>query len=101
MAHLEAMAFALPVIGSSTGAVGEFVIPDKNGFLIEPGDHRTVLDCINSLHQDRQRLIKMSRAALQTFHDRPQWKDTMAAIEEFLIALSSSRRALSFKQVID
>lgn len=92
MAHLEAMAFALPVIGSSTGAVGEFVIPDKNGFLIEPGDHRTVLDCINSLHQDRQRLIKMSHAALQTFHNRPKWQDTMTAIEGFLTDLLSSRQ---------
>ena len=34
MAHLEAMAYALPVIGSSSGAVKEYVIPEVNGFLI-------------------------------------------------------------------
>jgi len=87
MAHLEAMAFALPVIGSSSGAVKEFVIPDVNGFLIEPGDYKTVLECINRLHQDRQRLIKMSHAALQTFHDRPRWKETMESIHGFLCRL--------------
>jgi len=87
MAHLEAMAFALPVIGSSTGAVKEFVIPGQNGFLIDPGDTKTVNDCINRLHQDRQILIKMSRTAWQTYYDRPKWNDTMEAIEGFLIEL--------------
>jgi glycosyltransferase involved in cell wall biosynthesis len=84
MAHLEAMAFALPVIGSSTGAVKEFVIPGQNGFLIEPGDHKILNHCINRLHRNRQILIKMSRAALQTFKSRPNWHDTMEAIHGFL-----------------
>jgi len=84
MAHLEAMGFALPVIGSAGGAVREFVIPDINGFLIEPGDFKTMLKCISRLHQDRQGLIKMSRAALGTYHGRPKWKDTVEAIEGFL-----------------
>jgi glycosyltransferase involved in cell wall biosynthesis len=91
MAHLEAMGFALPVIGSSSGALREFVIPDINGFLIEPGDFKTVLKCISRLYQDRQRLIKMSRAALRTFHGRPKWKDTLEAIEGFLTEVQPAR----------
>ena len=35
MAYLEAMAFGLPVMGSSDGAVKEFVIPGRNGFLFK------------------------------------------------------------------
>lgn len=91
MAHLEAMAFALPVIGSSTGAVKEFVIPGHNGFLIEPGDYKTLNHCLNRLHQDRQILIKMSRAALQTFKSRPHWHDTMETIHGFLKRLGKRR----------
>ena len=89
MAHLEAMGFALPVMGSARGAVREIVLPDQNGFLIEPGDSKTVLDCISSLYRDRRRLIKMSGAALRTFHDHPQWQDTTGAIEKFLNEIST------------
>ena len=89
MAHLEAMGFALPVIGSCSGALREIVIPDENGFLIEPGDFQTVIACISGLHQDRQRLLEMSGAALRTFHGRSKWKDTMVAIEGFLNEIST------------
>ena len=84
MAHLEAMGFGLPVIGSSSGAVKEFVCPDKNGFLIDPGDLDTLQACLKRLDRDRQLLIKMSRAALQTFHEHPRWCDTMADAYRFL-----------------
>jgi len=90
MAHLEAMGFALPVIGSFSGAVREIVISGENGFLVEPGDFKTVIACIASLHEDRQRLLRMSVAALQTFHGRPKWKDSMQAIERFLNEISTT-----------
>ncbi|MCI2285071.1 glycosyltransferase family 4 protein [Colwellia sp. MSW7] len=34
---LEAMAFSVPVIGSNIGAVSEYVVNEKTGFLITPG----------------------------------------------------------------
>jgi glycosyltransferase involved in cell wall biosynthesis len=87
MAHLEAMGFALPVIGSASGAVKEFVVPERNGFLIDPGDVETTLACLKRLNRDRQLLGKMSRAALQTFHEHPRWSDTMAIVHRFLSEL--------------
>ena len=89
MAHLEAMGFGLPVIGSSRGAVKEFVLPERNGFLIDPGDVQTALACLSRLNRDRQLLVKMSRAALQTFHERPHWSDTMTVVHRFLSDLVS------------
>ena len=84
MAHLEAMGFALPVIGSSSGAVKEFVKTGENGFLIEADDHKTLTACLNRLDRDRQLLIKMSHAALQTFYRHPRWSDTMESVNRFL-----------------
>ena len=90
IAHLEAMAFALPVIGSSKGAVKEFVIPEQNGFLIEPNDIEKANACINSLYQNRKVLIDMSHAALGTFNAYPNWNDTMESIHGFLKSLTNS-----------
>lgn len=92
MAYLEAMAFALPVVGSSNGALREFVIPAHNGFLIEPDDFKSVNAYIHTLHHDRQRLFKMSNAAFQTYKERPRWRDTMDSIHRFLSDLVSSDR---------
>lgn len=92
MAYLEAMAFAMPVVGSSDGAVKEFVIPDQNGFLIELDDFESVNAHIHSLHHDRQRLFEMSYAAFQTYKERPQWRDTMESIHRFLTDLAGSIR---------
>jgi glycosyltransferase involved in cell wall biosynthesis len=92
MAYLEAMAFALPVVGSSLGALSEFVVPAHNGFLVEPDDVEAVNACIHTLHHDRQQLLKMSSAALQTYKERPRWRDTMASIHRFLTHLERYRR---------
>jgi len=92
MAYLEAMAFAMPVVGSSHGAVKEFVKPGQNGFLIELDDFKSVNTCIHILHHDRQRLLHMSWTAFETYKKRPQWKDTMESIHRFLVSLVGSLR---------
>jgi glycosyltransferase involved in cell wall biosynthesis len=92
MAYLEAMAFALPVLGFSDGAVKEFVIPDRNGFLFESDDFESVNACIHTLHHDRRQLVKMSHAAFQTYEKRPKWSDTMESIHKFLAGLVESAR---------
>ena len=91
MAYLEAMAFAMPVMGSSEGAVKEFVIPGRNGFLFEFDNFESVNTCINTLHHDRQRLLKMSYAAFRTYEERPKWNDTMESIHRFLTGLVDYR----------
>jgi glycosyltransferase involved in cell wall biosynthesis len=91
MAYLEAMAFALPVVGSSNGALREFVIPAYNGFLIESDDVESVNACIHTLHHDRHRLFEMSNAAFQTYKEQPKWRNTMDAIHRFLTGLVNQR----------
>ena len=87
MAYLEAMAFGLPIIASSTGGVKEFVVPGRNGFLIEPGDYASVNAGIKKLYYDRSLLIEMGAAALETFHSRAAWSATLESIHTFLVKL--------------
>ena len=91
MAYLEAMAFALPVLGSSDGAVKEFVIPGRNGFLFESADFESINAAIHDMHHDRQLLRNMSHAAFQTYKKRPKWNDTMESIHRFLTSLAESK----------
>jgi glycosyltransferase involved in cell wall biosynthesis len=92
MAYMEAMAFALPVIGSAAGAVREFVTPGKNGFLIRPHDFSSVHYHINNLYQNREGLAEMSRAAFRMFMDHPKWEDTMESIHGYLTNLAKSKK---------
>lgn len=92
MACLEAMAFGLPVIGSTSGALKEFVTPGRNGFLIDPGDAATTPACLKRLAGDRRLLIDMSHAALQTFQERPTWRHTLQLIHGFLCGLTTKKR---------
>jgi glycosyltransferase involved in cell wall biosynthesis len=92
IAYLEAMAFGMPVVGSSNGALKEFVKPGQNGFLIERDDFESVNACIHGLYHDRQRLLEMSYAAFRTYKKRPKWRDTMESIDSFLGALAGPVR---------
>lgn len=84
IAALEAMAFGLPVIGSATSGLREFVRHEENGFLVATGDHQAVRRHIQRLNGDRGRLAEMGRAALQTFCAHPTWYQSMLRACEFL-----------------
>jgi len=84
IAALEAMAFGVPVIGSTVGGAGEFVRHQVNGFLVAPGDRQAVGRHLELLYQDRNRLAAMGRAALDTFLARPTWEQSMECACRFL-----------------
>ncbi len=88
MAYLEAMAFGLPVMASSQGAVKELVRPGENGFLVPPHDSSALRTWIESMFNNRERLARMGEAALDTFHQYPTWNDTLRKIEAFLLELT-------------
>jgi glycosyltransferase involved in cell wall biosynthesis len=92
IAMLEAMSFALPALGSRTGAASETISHGTNGFLLEPGDQAALKSLLQQLHEDRKRLQQMSLAALATSCSRPGWQDCVAAIETFLCNLKESSK---------
>jgi glycosyltransferase involved in cell wall biosynthesis len=49
IASMEAMAVGLPVVVSGVGGIPEIVRPGETGFLIDPGDGRSLRDALESL----------------------------------------------------
>ena len=88
IAGLEAMAWGLPVVGSSEGALTEFVKDGINGMLVTPGDITTFAHRINHLHANRNLLARYGKAALKTFRNRPGWQDSLRKIHSFLLAIA-------------
>jgi glycosyltransferase involved in cell wall biosynthesis len=92
IAALEAMAFSLPVIGSTAGALRALVRPGENGFLVAPGDRDSLGGHLRRLHHDRTRLLEMSQAAYAAFLERPTWAESMARACDFLEETARSPR---------
>lgn len=90
IAALEAMAFGLPVIGSTAGGVREFVRHAENGFLVAARDHAAVRRHLEDLDRDRDRLAGMGQAALNTFSAHPTWGQSMRRGCEFLEAVANA-----------
>lgn len=100
IAALEAMAFGLPVIGSSAGGVCEFVRHGENGFLVAACDHSAVRRHLELLYQDRDRLAAMGQAAWQTFSACPIWEESMVRACEFLEKLAAGQHQSFLTQAV-
>lgn len=92
ISYAEGMGFGLPAIASQRGGAGEIVAQGENGFLVSSGDVRTLASHILELAQDRARLLKMSRAAQETFFALPTWADTGKVIHDFLHQAGGTRQ---------
>ena len=88
IACLEAMAWGLPVVGSSEGALREFVADGVNGVLVAPGDIAAFAQQIHRLHTHRNLLARYGQAAFDTFASRPGWQDSLRKIHSFLLSIA-------------
>ena len=84
MVYLECMGHGLPAIGTTAGAVDEIITHDVNGFLIEPGNITALRKYISIFMNDRNKLIRMGKAAVKRFESHPSWDDTIIKIHKFL-----------------
>ncbi|OPY92342.1 MAG: D-inositol 3-phosphate glycosyltransferase [Syntrophaceae bacterium PtaU1.Bin231] len=82
--YLEAMAYGLPVIGSTAGAVPEVVADGVEGFLVAPGDEAALADRIGRFLRDRELLARMGLAARKRYAGHPTWASGAALIHGFL-----------------
>lgn len=87
ISYLEGMAFGLPAIGTTAGAIPQLISDGVNGFLIEPGDSNTLAKLIGQLASDRGLLTRSSLAALERFRSQPTWAQSAETIRRFLIQM--------------
>lgn len=87
IAYIEAMGFALPAIATTEGAAHEIITHGKDGYLIPPGDHRSLAEVIRKLHDDRDQLLAMSQSAISRYNKHPTWEQSMSRIDVFLTSL--------------
>jgi glycosyltransferase involved in cell wall biosynthesis len=60
---MEAMASGLPVVATDVGALGEQVEHGTNGFLVPPHDSSAIVEVVNTLVDNPQRLVTMGAAS--------------------------------------
>jgi glycosyltransferase involved in cell wall biosynthesis len=73
---LEAMAHGLPVIGTKIGAVPDFVLEGKNGYLIEPNDSPRLAEKIIELLDSPGKCKAFGECGRALFWDRYTWEKT-------------------------
>jgi glycosyltransferase involved in cell wall biosynthesis len=98
IAYLEGMAFGLPAIGTTAGAIPQLISNGETGYLIEPGDSRTLAIRLHELASDRQLLARLSIAALQHFQMQPTWAQSLEAIRNFLFQMIKGWEGRSLQQ---
>lgn len=78
----EAMAMALPVVGSRSAGIPEAVDDGVNGFLAPEGDAGALASHLHALLTDAPTWERMSRATLERVRERFNLRTQMAALEE-------------------
>lgn len=84
IAYLEGMAFGVPAIGTTAGAIPQLISHGVNGYMIAPGDATALADALRTLMIDRDLLLRMSLNALDSFRRHATWEQSAAKVREFL-----------------
>ncbi|HEX8991930.1 MAG TPA: glycosyltransferase family 4 protein [Anaerolineales bacterium] len=87
IAYLEGMAFGLPAIGTTAGAIPQMIQQGVNGLMIEPGDADGLKAVIRRLADDRRLLGRLSIGARTRFDTCPTWEYSGQAVRGFLLQL--------------
>jgi glycosyltransferase involved in cell wall biosynthesis len=82
--YLEGMGFGIPSVATTAGGAGELVRDGENGYLIDPGDVRSLIQILQRIMSDRDRLRALSLGALRTYHDHPTWGEGVGQARDFL-----------------
>ena len=82
---IEAMAFALPVVGFSIGGIAEAVEDGETGFLCGPGDFEKVGKSISILARDAETRGEMGRNARRRVMEMCSAADRTADIQKIIL----------------
>ena len=90
---LEAMACAVPVIGSQAGGIPEAVEHGRTGFLVPPADPRAIADAVGRLLGDSVLRRRMGDAARAAATARFSAIAQSRLLEDALLAVSDHSKA--------
>jgi glycosyltransferase involved in cell wall biosynthesis len=88
---LEAMACAVPVIGSAVAGIGEAVESDRTGFLVPPGDPRSIASAARRLLGSHELRGRMGRAARAVVTKRFSAVAQSRLLEDALLAVGHAQ----------
>lgn len=84
LVFLEAMSYKLPCIGTNIDAMPEIIHNDKTGFVISPGDHKTLSKNILSLLNDQYLMKNMGQKGYQYLKSNFTWDKVGEKIDRHL-----------------
>jgi glycosyltransferase involved in cell wall biosynthesis len=83
MVYAEAMAYGLPIIATTGGAIPD-TVPPEAGLLVKPGDVRALTDALKAVIEDVPYRAHLSSGALRAAAQQPTWDQ---AAQQFALAL--------------
>jgi glycosyltransferase involved in cell wall biosynthesis len=86
---LEAMAVGVPIISTPVGGIAEAVIENRNGYLINPGDVKSLSKKIIILSQDKKLRIKMGRESREIIKEKFEINSIVDQLEKIYVAVAS------------
>jgi glycosyltransferase involved in cell wall biosynthesis len=89
MVYAEAMAFGLPIIATTAGAIPD-TVPQDAGLLVEPGDIPALTIALKTLIQDPSHRARLSSGALTAAGQQPTWDYAVQQFATVVTPLSSS-----------
>ncbi|MCX8024565.1 MAG: glycosyltransferase family 4 protein [Thermanaerothrix sp.] len=91
IAYLEAMAYGVVPIATTSGGAAEIITHGQNGFLIPPRRSDVLAQTLALLHEQRDMLAQMSLAARARYEQFPTWEQSMTEARRFLQTLVASK----------
>lgn len=85
---IEAMALGKPFIGARSGGTTEFIRHGKNGFLIDPGDYRSLASIINMLLSNPSRSRKIGIEGRRSVEEKCDISDFVRRLSNIYLTIS-------------
>lgn len=79
---IEALCNRLPVVASNIGAAPDFVVPGKNGYLIEPGDDAQLAEALIDLAGSPEKCRAYGEAGNMIVRTRYSWEQVAATMKK-------------------
>ncbi len=80
MVAVEAAGYGLPIVMSDVGCAGEFIIDNKSGLVVKPGDTQALADALDVVLSDRLLAERLGRGARMAFESLPDLAETRRLI---------------------